>query len=129
MGKAGYEPGRHRIGHSTEDDRNGPGRLLRGDGGGCGLGHDDIHLEAHQFGRKRGEPVELAIGSSVIDHDVAALDVPEVTESLKKGCRETADPVGSQPANSRELGGLLGLDGDRGDDPTEEEGYAEGPPP
>ncbi len=41
--------------------------------------HDDINLERNQFGRKSGEPLELPLGISIYDHDVAALDVTEVT--------------------------------------------------
>ena len=47
-------------------------------------GHDDINLERNQFGRKSGEPLELPLGIPVFDHDVAALDVAEVTQSLKE---------------------------------------------
>ena len=48
-------------------------------------GHDDINLERNQFGRESGEPLELPLGISVFDHDVAALDVTEVTQSLAEG--------------------------------------------
>ena len=46
---------------------------------------DDINLERNQFGRKSGEPLELPLGISVFNHDVAALDVTEVTQSLEEG--------------------------------------------
>jgi hypothetical protein len=59
--------------------------LLGGLGGECGWGHDDINLERNQFGRKSGEPIGLPLGISVFDHDVAALDVPEVTQPLEEG--------------------------------------------
>ena len=51
----------------------------------CLRGHDDINLERNQFGRESGEPLELPLGISVFDHDVAALDVTEVTQSLTEG--------------------------------------------
>ena len=51
----------------------------------CASGHDDINLERSQFGRESGEPLELPLGISVFDHDVAALDVAEVTQSLAEG--------------------------------------------
>ena len=51
----------------------------------CASGHDDINLERNQFGRKSGEPLDLPLGISVFDHDVAALDVTEVTQSLTEG--------------------------------------------
>ena len=49
------------------------------------FGQDDINLERNQFGRKSGEPLALRLGISVFDHDVAALDVTEVTQSLEEG--------------------------------------------
>jgi hypothetical protein len=52
--KAGDEPGRHRIEHRSEDNGNGPGRVLGGESGGCAGGHDDINLERNQLGRESG---------------------------------------------------------------------------
>ena len=53
------------------------------------FGQDDINLERNQFGRKSGEPLALPLGISVFisvfNHDVAALDVTEVTQSLEEG--------------------------------------------
>ncbi len=46
---------------------------------------DDINLERNQFGRKSGVPLDLPLGISVFNHDVAALDVTEVTQSLTEG--------------------------------------------
>jgi hypothetical protein len=48
-------------------------------------GQDDINLERNQFGRKSGEPLGLPLGISVFDHEVAALDVTEITQSLTEG--------------------------------------------
>ena len=45
-------------------------------------GHDGINLERNQFGRKSGEPLGLPLGRSVFDHDVAALDLTELAQSL-----------------------------------------------
>src|SRR5207245_7757365 len=78
--KAGDEPARNRIGNSSEDNGDSLGHLLGGQGGGCGRGHDDINLERNQFGRKSGQPLVLSLGISVFNHDVAALDVTEVTQ-------------------------------------------------
>jgi hypothetical protein len=44
-------------------------------------------LSATSSGRKSGEPLELPLGRSVFDYDVAALDVTEVTQSLEEGSR------------------------------------------
>ena len=89
--------------------------MLGGQGGECAWGHDDINLERNQFGRKSGEPLELPLGISVFDHDVAALDVTEVTQSLEEGLLQvgTSGQVGRQVAYSSDLGRLLGLGGER----------------
>src|SRR5207253_6022747 len=88
------------------------------------------NLERNQFGRESGESLELPLGISVFNQDVAALDVTEVTQSLT----ERLDQVGAsgsvarQIANSRDLGRLLGPDRKRAEEPTEEKGDAEGEP-
>ncbi|MGH9365234.1 MAG: hypothetical protein ACRD1B_08235, partial [Thermoanaerobaculia bacterium] len=48
-------------------------------------GQNDINLQRNPVGRKNGEPVVLSLGIPVCDHDVAAFDVTEVTQSLKEG--------------------------------------------
>jgi len=84
--KAGAEPAPNRIGNTGEDNGDGPGRLHGGQGGECASAHeDDINLEPNQFGRESGEPLGLPLGVPVFNHDVAAFDVTEVTQSLKKG--------------------------------------------
>jgi hypothetical protein len=110
--KAGDEPVRNRIGSRSEDNGEGPGRLLGGQGGGCGSsGHDDINLERNQFGRESAEPLDLPLGISVFDHDGATLDVTEVTQSLTEGLVQVgvSGQVGRQDAYSSDLGRLLGL--------------------
>jgi hypothetical protein len=91
--------------------------LLGGQGGGCAWGHDDINLERDEFGRDSGEPLELPLGRSVFDHEVAALDVTEVTQSLKKGLSQVGvtGRLVPQPAYSSDLGRLLGLSRKRSD--------------
>jgi hypothetical protein len=113
--KAGDEPARNRIGSSSEHNGDSLGHLLGGQGGGCGSGHDDINLERNQFGRKSGEPVVLPLGISDFNHEVAARDVTEVTQSLKEGLVQVGDSgqVGRQPAYSSDLGRLLGLGAER----------------
>jgi hypothetical protein len=121
--KAGDEPARHRIGSTNEDNGHGPGRVLGGQGLGCATGHDDINLERRQFGRESREPLGLPLGIPVFDHDGAAFDVTEVTQSLKEGLSQVGVSVmvGRQVAYSSDLGRLLGLDGERGgkDDSTQ----------
>ena len=78
------------------------------------FGQDDINLERNQFGRKSGEPLDLPLGISVFNHDVAALDIPEVTQSLEEGVAQVGarGQVGRQVAYSSDLGRLLGLGGE-----------------
>src|SRR5713226_4618101 len=114
--KAGDEPAPNRIGNTSEDNGDGPGRLLGGQGDGCASGReDDINLERNQFGRESGEPLELPLGISVFNHDVAALDVTEVTQSLEEGLWQVAisGQVARQVAYSSGLGRLLRLGGER----------------
>jgi hypothetical protein len=82
---------------------------------GCASGHDDINLERNQFGRESGEPLELPLGISVFNHDVAALDVTEVTQSLAEGLYHVgaSGQVARKKAYSRDLGRLLSLAGER----------------
>jgi hypothetical protein len=90
--------------------------LLGGQGRWCGSsGHDDINLERNQFDRESGEPLELPLGISVFNYEVAALDVTEVTQSLTEGLVQVAmmGQVERQEADSRNLGRLLGLGGER----------------
>jgi hypothetical protein len=77
--KASDQPGRNRIGNRAEDDRNNRGRLLGGQSRSRARGHNDIHLERNQFGRKGLKRLELALGIPIFDHDVMSLDVTEVT--------------------------------------------------
>src|SRR5262245_51437450 len=109
--KAADEPARHRIGNTSEDNRDGPGRLLSGQGRGCVPSHDDINLERNQFGRKSGKPLELPLGVSVFNHDVAAHDIAEITQSLTEGLVHVGQSgqVVPQPAYSSDLGRLLRL--------------------
>jgi hypothetical protein len=81
----------------------------------CASGHDDINLERNQFGRKSGEPLGLPLGISVFDHEVAALDVTEVTQSLTEGLWQVggSGQVGRQVAYSSDLGRLLCFGGER----------------
>src|SRR5262249_33243739 len=113
--KAGDEPEPNRIGNKREDNGDCPGRLFGGQSGACAWGQDDINLERNQFGRKSGEPVELPLGISEFDHEVAALDVTEVTQSLTEGLARLgiSGQVLPQVAYSSDLGRLLGVRGDR----------------
>jgi hypothetical protein len=73
-------------------------------------------LERNQFGRESGEPLELPLGKSVFDHEVATLDVTEVTQSLEEGLvlvGGNGRAVRRQVAYSSDLGRLLRPGGER----------------
>jgi hypothetical protein len=57
--------------------------------GGTGLDraryHDDINPKRNQFCRQGGEPLELPLGLSELDHKTATLDVAEFTQSRTEG--------------------------------------------
>ena len=114
-GKAGDEPVRHRIGSRSKDNADSSGRLLGGQGMGRASSHDDINLERNQFGRKSGEPLEFPLGRSIFDHDVSALDLTVVTQSLKEGLCQVrgSGQVEHQVAYSSDLGRLLGVGDER----------------
>jgi hypothetical protein len=118
--------------NSNEDDGNGVGRLLGGQGGQCPCGgHDDVNLERNKFGRKSGEPIVLPCGISVLDQDVTALDVTEFTQTFEESLarrRGATSEVGRQVAYSSDLGRLLGLGGNRAEKPTENKQGAETEP-
>ena len=86
-----------------------------GEGVECASGHDDINLERYEFGHASGEPLALPLVNSVFDHDVAALDVTEITQSLAEGFAQVGAriPAGPQVAYSSDLPRLLCLGGER----------------
>ena len=79
------------------------------------MGHDDINLERNQFGRDSGEPLDLPLGIPVFNHDVAALDVAEVTKSLTEGLWQIGGGgrVEQHVTYASDLGRLLSLGGER----------------
>jgi hypothetical protein len=93
-------------------------RVRCGDDCASCFGHDDINLERNQFGRESGEPLDLPFGISVFDHEVATLDVPEVTQTLTEGLAQVGaiGQVGRQVAYASDLGRLLGLGGEPRDE-------------
>src|SRR5262249_53876154 len=103
-----------RIGNRNKENGEGLGCFLGGHGRGCTSHHDEINLERDQFGRKSGKPLVLPLDISGFDHEVAALDVPEVTQSLAERLAQVRIQRGSrQQAYSSNLGCLLRLGGVR----------------
>jgi len=96
--KAGDKPAPNRIGGSSEDDGDRPGRVLGCERRRRALANEDVNLEANQLSRQGGKPFELPLGRSVLDEDVLVLDVIEITEPLAEGLWEVGvrgSPPGS----------------------------------
>ncbi len=86
--------------------------MLGGEGGGgASGGDDDIDLARDQLGRKSGQPLQFPLGIAVLDHDVAALDVAAVAQSLTEGLVQVggSSQAGCQVAHSGDFGPLLRL--------------------
>jgi hypothetical protein len=96
--------------------------LLGGEGGLRVCGDDEINLERDQFTRESGKPLELPLGRSVFDHEVAPLDVAKVMEPMAKGVDDVG--VGRQAGRyvpyARDLRWLLGRRDERGEELDEE---------
>jgi hypothetical protein len=86
------KPIRNRIGRNSEDNGNSLGRLLGGPSGGCDWATMTSTLSATVRPQERGAG-RPSPRLSVFDHEVAALDVTEITQSLTEGL----DQVGSSP--------------------------------
>jgi hypothetical protein len=79
--------------------------LLGGPGRGGAGRNDNVDPEGSQLGREAREPLGLPLGISVFDHEVAALDITEVTQSPEESLsqmgarrrviRQIADPSDS----------------------------------
>ena len=87
-GKARNESELHRIISGPEYDGNGPGRTLCREGRRGGKCNDHGNLIAHQFRRHRWEPIILTLDPTVLDRNVAALDVAAVGQTLAQPRRQ-----------------------------------------
>src|SRR6266852_6528658 len=87
-------------------------------------------LSATSSAARAGSRSSFPLGISVFDHEVATLDVTEVTQSLTEGLVQVGirGRVGPQPAYSSDLGRRLGLGGERCDDDAASEHRHEGAP-
>jgi hypothetical protein len=89
----------------------------------CASDHDDINLECNEFGHESGEPLERVPVTSVFDHDVAALDVTEITQSLAEALALAG--ASRQVAYSRDLIRLLRPGDERRSEDTGQRGQQE----
>ena len=75
------ETARDRIGHVDEDDRDRRRGPSGGLSGGRALGHDDVDAETDDFDSQIREPAELLVRVPMLDRDVQAFHVPELSQT------------------------------------------------
>jgi hypothetical protein len=69
---------------AEQDDRDGPGGVLRGQGSRGALRHDQVGLQAEAFAGKDGKLVNLAIRGQIVNDDALALDVAELVQAAQE---------------------------------------------
>src|SRR5215207_957733 len=67
--------------------------------------NDDIDTEANELGRKRRQPIVEAFGPDIVDGDIAAFRVANLTETALKGVEKRRTDRGgpSEAITSRRL--------------------------
>src|SRR5437016_12085222 len=90
LAEAGHEPLGHRIADGRHDDRRGRRRFAGSPDGGRAGGDEDVHAQLGQFFGERGKALQLAIGESRLDDDVAAFFLAELAQRLPEGGHEEA---------------------------------------
>ena len=80
-------------------------------------GHDDVHVQPNHVGCKRGQSLHLAVGKAVLDDDILANAITEISQALIEGIDEMKLRL---PGPSRKIanpinpsGGLLRTRGQR----------------
>jgi hypothetical protein len=80
----GHETGRYRVARDGHNDGYRGCRLFRRSGRRGSFCDDNIDLEPDQVGSEGREPIVVAVGVSVFDGDVPALDIAEGAQRLPK---------------------------------------------
>ncbi len=121
------ETAANRITSALHDDGDRLGRVLGRHAWGPAR-HDDVNLEADQFGRKGREPIGLVLSVSILDRDVLALDLAELPQPPRNAPHRRGAPAGAlngifpqRMPIRKHLPCLLGLGGNRrGEERTRE---------
>src|SRR6202158_1707187 len=71
----------HGIGAGRHNNGNRRGCTLSGEGPRRAMGHEDVDLEPNQFGCQVREPIVLALGPAVVNDNVFAFEVTQVTQA------------------------------------------------
>lgn len=78
--KARDEPSRDRIEVAEHHDRDGGGCVAHGAIGGRTDGNHDVRLPLHQLACESRQRRAVAIGESLIDNEILALDIAQLVE-------------------------------------------------
>jgi hypothetical protein len=103
-GKAWHEPGAHGIADRDHDDGNRGGGLLGREACRRAEGRNDIHRATNERRRGLGEPLRHSVTIRIVEGDVAAFEVAEVSQPVPEGV-----PMGRvvDDADARDLRRLL----------------------
>src|SRR5438132_7799965 len=89
----------YRVGNANEHDRNRRGSTLRRERGGRGPRQDDIDLALDKRGNDAGVLFERVLRPTMLDREIAALDIAEVAHAVAKCVDEVS---GAHRPRSRE---------------------------
>ena len=98
------------------DDGHSCGFALGGRCDSCSCRDENIHFEVYEFGDEPGQPVELSIRVSILDHDRFVLQVAELAQPLLQSLNRARVGSGRAPeqnANTIYLPRPLRLGGER----------------
>ena len=112
--KARDEPGANRIGHPHEYDRHRASGFFHRDRRVGGDTHEHIGLHRHELRGEGGKSVKRAILVTVLDDNVASLDVAELAQSLPEGLQSWGvrrEGNGGEVADARHFGLLRSREG------------------
>jgi hypothetical protein len=121
-GAAGHESTPHRVAGQREHDRHHRGERLRRLRSHRPPDDEDINLQAEEFDRECGDPVEHPVRIPLLDDDALTLGVAKLTpplpERCEEGIRKRTFPEHSDPRNLR---GLLRMGGERPHEQAQDE--------
>jgi hypothetical protein len=83
-GEAGHESRPHRVTGHREHDRHRRGKRLRRLRRASPPNHQDIKVQAEEFGGEWGKLLDHPVGIAILDDDILALGVAQVVQPLPK---------------------------------------------
>src|SRR5262249_13843857 len=102
---------------AVHHDRDGARGVLGSPGWGASPHHNHFYLQTHQLGRQIGEPLCAALRIAILDAQVLALDIAEVTQPLPEVLPRWSQPSGgaarTEPPDPMHFGRLLRVGDER----------------